>query len=107
MLAVKTCAHFELGAARKRKAKGSKLHNHVTSESGGQVCHKQTKTQTASNSTETQPENSGQGSNQTYRSFSCRTFLIFLFLFLLSEFATHIRLIKEAHLSQCNEGIRS
>lgn len=27
-----------------------------------------------------------------FRSFSCRTFLIFLFLFLLSEFATHIRL---------------
>lgn len=29
-----------------------------------------------------------------FRSFFCRTFLIFLFLFLLSEFATHIRLLQ-------------
>lgn len=47
----------------------------------------------AAGNSEAQAEEPGRLT--TYRGFSCAAFLIFLLLFLLSEFATCIRLMEE------------
>lgn len=49
---------------------------------------------------ETARKEQRKSARHTYRSFSSRVFLVFLFLFLLSEFATCIKLIERAYFNQ-------